>query len=108
MLENAARICEAKCGISQTWEGDDCKLLLRRNYGHSPDFIEEHAGSDVRTRTCRRRSMPSTKLVVQICPHYRWRQADPECDPCSVAAAELGGFRTILAVPMLQGEQTDW
>ena len=101
MLHNAVRICDAKFGNIFRWEGDALHLVATHNI--PPAFAE-----------LRRRSpfspgpenpigrMVATKAVVQVAdlaaePRYIDRR-----DPAIVAAVELGGIRTFVAVPMLK------
>jgi signal transduction histidine kinase len=100
MLANAVRICEAKFGTLYLREGDAFRAAALHNA--PPSFVEfwqrgphRPGPSTVLSRVLR------TKEVVHI-SDITADQAYIERDPLFIAAAELGGFRTVLAVPMLK------
>ena len=100
MLENAVRICEAKFGTLYLRAGDGFRAAALHNA--PPAFVEfwqrgphRPGPSTVLSRVLR------TKEVVHI-SDITADQAYTERDPLFIAAAELGGFRTVLAVPMLK------
>jgi two-component system, NtrC family, sensor kinase len=100
MLENAVRICEAKFGTLYLRAGDAFRAAALHNA--PPAFVEfwqrgphRPGPSTVLSRVLR------TKEVVHI-SDITADQAYTERDPLFIAAAELGGFRTVLAVPMLK------
>jgi len=100
MLANAVRICEAKFGTLYLREGDAFRAAALHNA--PPAFAEfwqrgphRPGPSTVLSRVLR------TKQVVHISDITADR-AYIERDPLFIAAAELGGFRTVLAVPMLK------
>ena len=100
MLENAVRICEAKFGTLYLRAGDAFRAAAL--YNAPPAFVEfwqrgphRPGPSTVLSRVLR------TKEVVHI-SDITADQAYTERDPYFIAAAELGGFRTVLAVPMLK------
>ena len=101
MLHNAVRICDAKFGNIFRWEGDALHLVATHNI--PPAFAE-----------LRRRSpfspgpenpigrMVTTKAVVQVADLAAEQRYIDRRDPAIVAAVELGGIRTFVAVPMLK------
>jgi GAF domain-containing protein len=102
MLENAVRTCDAKFGTLYLREGDAFRMVATHNA--PPAYVEAR----------RRRREPfrphpsaplghvaSTKQVVQIAD-IRTTQAYTEGFRPIVEAVELGGFRTVLSVPMLK------
>ena len=101
MLHNAVRICDAKFGNIFRWEGDALHLAATHNI--PPAFAE-----------LRRRSpfspgpenpigrMVATKAVVQVADLAAEQRYIDRRDPAIVAAVELGGIRTFVAVPMLK------
>jgi signal transduction histidine kinase len=101
MLANAARICEAKFGTLYLRDGDAFHAASLHNA--PPAFAEDY----------RRRGLirpgPGTALgrlirtnqVVHIADATT-EQAYIEGDPLFVTAVKLGGYRTILGVPMLR------
>jgi len=100
MLVNAVRICEAKFGTLYLREGDAFRAAAQHNA--PPAFVEfwqrgphRPGPSTVLSRVLR------TKGVVHI-SDITADQAYIERDPLFIAAAELGGFRSVLAVPMLK------
>jgi signal transduction histidine kinase len=100
LLMNAVRICEAKFGTLYLREGDAFRAAALHNA--PPAFVEfwrrgphRPGPSTVFSRVLR------TKQVVHI-SDITADQAYIERDPLFIAAAELGGFRTVLAVPMLK------
>ena len=100
MLVNAVRICEAKFGTLYLREGDAFRAAALHNA--PPAFVEfwqrgphRPGPSTVLSRVLR------TKEVVHISDITADR-AYIERDPLFIAAVELGGFRTVLAVPMLK------
>jgi two-component system, NtrC family, sensor kinase len=102
MLAKAVRICDAGFGNIFRWDGDALHLLAAHNVPSALD--------DMRRRFPLRPSpgknhplgrMVATKTVV----HVTDLAADKsyiERAPSVVAAVELGGIRTFLAVPMLK------
>ena len=100
MLANAVRICDAKFGTLYLREGEAFRAAALHNA--PPAFVEfwqrgphRPGASTVLSRVLR------TKEVVHI-SDITADQAYIERDPLFIAAAELGGFRTVLAVPMLK------
>ena len=99
MLENAVRICEAKFGIMLLREGDTFRLgashdvppafaeFLRRPHRPGPNITLGRA--------------VTTKRAAQT-PDITAEQPYIDRDPLAVAAVELGGYRTVLVVPMLK------
>jgi two-component system, NtrC family, sensor kinase len=100
MLVNAVRICEAKFGTLYLREGDAFRAAALHNA--PPAFVEFWQRGPHRPgpRTVLSRVL-RTKEVVHI-SDITADQAYVERDPLFIAAAELGGFRTVLAVPMLK------
>ena len=100
MLGNAVRICGAKFGLLYLCDGDAFRAVAFHNA--PPAFVEERKRAPIRPgpntglgRVAR------TKQVVHIAdatagPGYLER------DPHTITGVELGGVRTVLAVPMLK------
>jgi signal transduction histidine kinase/putative methionine-R-sulfoxide reductase with GAF domain len=100
VLEKATRICEAKFGLLYLYDGEEFRAAAFHNA--PPAFMEQRKVGSIRPgpETALGR-VARTKQVIHIAdatagPAYRER------DPHVVAAVELGGFRTVLAVPMLK------
>ena len=100
ILENAARICEAKFGNVYLWDGDAFRLVAAHNT--PPAFAESRKRAPFRPNPGHPfRSLVETKQVFHIAdaaalPAYKER------DPQIVEPVELGGIRTCLGVPMLK------
>ena len=104
MLENATRICEAKFGILWLCEGGGFRCGALHNA--PPAFAEERRrhpvvhpppGSGLR-------QLADTKKVAQVADMKAVRPYR-EHDPFVVASVDLGGYRTVLNVPMLKEEE---
>ena len=100
MLESAARICEAPFGSLCLREGDGYRTVAMLN-AEQP-FAEFLRGEPWRPS-------PHVTLGRAIATKRAAQTADItterpyiERDPVAVAAVELGGYRTVLAVPMLK------
>jgi two-component system NtrC family sensor kinase len=103
MLEKAVLICDAKFGNIYRWDGN--ALHVSATYNSPPAYAEVRRHSTFRADQNRPLGrMILTKTVVHIAD----LAADPGYIariPQTVAAVELGGVRTFLAVPMLnEGE----
>jgi two-component system, NtrC family, sensor kinase len=100
MLENATRICDAKFGVLQLSEGDGFRAVALHNAPPAfADYVRRgliHPGPNVPLSR-----MARTKQVVHIAD-ITMEDAYIERDPLVVAGADLGGYRTILVVPMLK------
>src|SRR5262249_6304043 len=101
MLENATRICEAKFGSMYLYEGGDFRFVAHHNA--PPAFVE------ARTRDPIVRPPPDTPLGrvaatkrVSYISDIRTAPSYVSHDPFVVSAVELGGYRSVLAVPMLK------
>jgi len=101
MLENATRICEANFGLLWLSEGGGFRFVAQ--HGVPPLLVED------REREPFVRPGPgtglgrvaTTKQLVHVAD-ITAEEAYAERDPLRVAYAELGGARTLVAVPMLQ------
>jgi GAF domain-containing protein len=101
MLENAVRICDAKFGNIHRWDGDALHLMATHNT--PPAFAEYRRRSLWRPNpTYAVGRTIATKTVVQIADIAAEQAYIEQRDPSYVAAVELGGVRTFLAVPMLK------
>ena len=101
MLDNAVRICEAKFGFMNRYEGDTWKIIAV--HGALPEFIEylqQHGYKRPGPETVSTR-IATTKQLVHIADLAASR-GYTERDPVVVAAVELGGVRTMLGVPMVK------
>jgi GAF domain-containing protein len=98
MLEKAVRICDASFGNIYRWDGEALHLLATQNT--PPAFAEARKGFAVRP-TSHMRRMVETKTVSHVAD-LAANEDYIERHPGAVAAVELGGVRTFLAVPMLK------
>jgi signal transduction histidine kinase len=103
MLANAVRICEAKFGILYRYDG-----TLFHTVGL---FGVPSAYADYLKREPIRPSLQNglgravqTKRLIHI-PDITAEQAYSEREPLRVATVELGGARTLVAVPMLKEDE---
>jgi GAF domain-containing protein len=100
MLENAARVCQAKFGNIFKLEDNTIRPVaslgepeaLAEFFQHGPHRPHEDAPV---MRVAR------TKQLVHVVD-FRTERAYLERNPLAVAAVELGGMRTLLVVPMLK------
>jgi GAF domain-containing protein len=100
ILESATRICEAKFSILMLAEGDAFRLGAVHDAPQA--FAEFMQRGPVRPNphiTFGR--AVATKRVAQTAD-ITTEQPYLQGDPLAVAAAELGGYRTVLAVPILK------
>jgi class 3 adenylate cyclase/putative methionine-R-sulfoxide reductase with GAF domain len=102
-LEKAVRICDAKFGNVYRWDGDALSLVASHNTPLS--LIEERKRTPFRPsrKTPFGRVIAEKKTVHVI--DAAAEEAYFERSPSIVAAVELGGIRTYVAVPMLKGDQ---
>ena len=99
MLENAVRICDAKFGNVYRWDGESFHLSATHNT--PPAFADYRGRSPITSGRSVTGRMATTKTVVHVADlATEWGYA--EGNPATVAAVELGGVRTFLAVPMLK------
>jgi class 3 adenylate cyclase len=101
MLEKAVRICDAKFGYIYRRDGDAFDLV--ETYNVPPAFANARRGLRIRPKP----GMPLERiLATKTAVHVADVAAEPmyteEREPAFVAAVELGGVRTLLAVPMLK------
>ena len=101
ILENAARICDAKFGNVYLWDGDAFRLVAAHNTPVA--FVESRKRAPFRPRPSHPFSrMVATKQVLHVADAAELPAYIEERDPQIVEPVELGGVRTFLAVPMLK------
>jgi GAF domain-containing protein len=100
MLENAARLCGAKSGTLWLYDGD--AFHAASLYNVPPAYIEIRKRGPIRPdpRTPLGR-VARTKQAVQIAD-CTTEQAYIEGDPLFVTTVQIGGYRTVLGVPLLK------
>src|SRR5262245_9446196 len=100
MLENATRICEAKFGTLNLYDGSVFEIAA--HYNVPPAFAESRLHKVIRPHpSSAHAKVVQTKQVVHIedlttTTPYR------EGDPAVTAIGDLGGARTIVIVPMVK------
>ncbi len=100
LLENAVRICGAKFGSLPLWEGDSFRMGALHNF--PPAFAAALQRGPLRpSPKVPVGRMATTKQVIHVAD-IRLDQSYLDGDPLIVAGVEQGGYRTILAVPMLK------
>jgi signal transduction histidine kinase len=102
MLSNATRICEANMGALYLYDGEAFRAGAFHNA--PPAFVEERSRGPIRPRPQSRAPLARigrTKQVIHVVD-LTAEQAYIERDPITVATVELGGFRTVVWVPMLK------
>src|SRR6516164_8911960 len=101
MLESAARLCDASFGNIFRWEGDALRLVA--TYNTPPAFVEARSQLPLRrTQKNPIGEMLATKTVLHVDDLAADERFTKRSDPNIIAAVELGGIRTFLAVPMLK------
>jgi GAF domain-containing protein len=101
MLDNAVRICAAKFGFMNRYDGNTWRIIAVHDAVPAyTEFLQRYGykrpGPDtVVARIARTRQVAHIADLVAS-------QGYIERDPVVVAAVELGGVRTILGVPMLK------
>jgi GAF domain-containing protein len=98
MLENAVRICQAKFGFMLRYDDDAYHTVAE--LCDVPAYIEEMRGAP-ESALGRVAKSKEFAQISDITAHRLYT----ERDPIFVAGAELGGMRTIAAVPMLKDQQ---
>ena len=103
MLENAVRICGAKFGTLFLREGD--AFLAVANHNGPPAYVEALAHGPIRPPP----DVPlgriaATKRVAYVAD-IKTTQSYIDHHPFVFDAVELGGYRSVLAVPMLKDNE---
>jgi GAF domain-containing protein len=104
MLENAVRICEAKFGSLYLYDGDRFRVGALHN---APP-----AWAEFRRREPVFHPPPGTGLAQMVATKRTFHTLDMTLErgyvdrnPIIVSSVELGGFRTVLAVPMVKDDK---
>jgi signal transduction histidine kinase len=102
ILANATRLCEASYGTLWLCEGDAIRPVALQGAVPAAFAAERHPGAVFRPApgTSIARAI-GTRQTVQVAD-ARVGQAYVDRDPVAVASVELGGVRTVIAVPMLR------
>jgi len=103
ILASAVRLCDADNGIIRRWDGDALHLVATHNIPQA--FIELREQSPYRPLPYSPSGrMLATGRLVHIAD-LAADQAFIERNPPAVAAVEIGGIRTMLAVPLLKDSE---
>ena len=102
MLEKAVRICDAHFGNIYRWDGETGHLVA--TYNTPPAFAEHrrrfpHHRPNPKVGIGRMFAMKETVCVADVSTEASYVERR---DPSYVAAVELGGVRSYIAVPMLK------
>jgi class 3 adenylate cyclase len=97
MLENAVRICDAKFGTLFRFDGNAFHLAAQVNTPAALAEFQKERGPFLPPSGSNLDRMMKTKQV-----HH---SADDTAEPVPAQGRRLGGARSIVHVPMLQGEQ---
>ena len=104
MLENAVRICDATFGNIYRWDGENLHLVAANkspgNFVQTRARIGLHPGANDPVGR-----MIMTKAVVHTADLAAERDYIERRNPGIIAAVEVGGVRTLLAVPLLKDNQ---
>ena len=100
MLANATRLCDAKFGTLNLYDGDAFRIVAVYNVPSAFTETRLHELIHPHPRGGHAELL-KTKRVVHI-EDIRVRPAYLEGDPAVVAVSDLGGARTIVLVPMLK------
>ncbi len=103
MLANATRICGAKFGTLYLYDGDAFHAAAFHNA--PPAFIQERKRAPLYPGPNTSLGLAArTKQVAQIVDITKWKSY-LQRDPFAVAGADLGGYRTVVSVPMLKEDK---
>ena len=100
MLENAVRLCDAKFGSINRWDGEALHLVATHNV--PPAFCGVSEANPVSSGSRKSYQPNANDQNGHSLPDLATEQGYIERNPTFVAAVELGGVRTFLAVPMLK------
>jgi signal transduction histidine kinase len=101
MLANATRLCEASYGTLWLCEGDAIRLVARHGAVPAALAAERPRGAVVRPGSGPTARALRTRQAVHVAD-LRADQAYLDRDPLAAAGADLGGIKTLMAVPMLK------
>ena len=104
MLESAARLCDASFGNIFRWDDDALRLVA--TYNTPAAFVEARSQLPLRrTQNNPIGEMLAAKTVLHVEDLAADERYTKRRDPNIIAAVELGGIRTFLAVPMLKDNE---
>ena len=104
MLESAARLCDANFGNIFRWDGEALRLVA--TYNTPTAFAEARSHLPLRPNQDNPiAGMLAAKAVVHVADLAADERYTKQRDPNIIAAVELGGIRTFVAVPMLKDNE---
>ena len=103
MLENATRLCGAKFSTLMLVEGDQLRRVALHN---APSALVEHLRSRPLFRPHPKSAAGRAAATKQVAfdDDLRTTQRYRDGEPLVVAAVQLGGYRTVMSVPMLKDD----
>jgi GAF domain-containing protein len=104
MLANVTRLCEAKFASLLLREGDQFRRVSLHN---APPALTEHWRRTPLIRPHPESAVGRAALTMQVAhiDDITTSKAYRARDPILVAGVELGGYRTVLSVPMLKDQE---
>src|SRR5262249_43508694 len=100
VLENATRICKANFGTLWRFENGAARVLSVLGIpSRLAEFLHHRLHWPTPANAVGR--VIGSRKIIHV-PDYRGDQSYFDRDPLTVAGVELGGIRTLLAVPMLK------
>ena len=103
ILAHATRICGAKFGMLNLYDGDSFRTVAFHNA--PPQYVEARSGRPFRAHPEGGLSYVERTRQVAHIEDVRARRNYLDGDPAAVALADLGGARTLLIVPMLKEDE---
>src|SRR5262249_36554811 len=100
LLANATRLCGAKFGMLNLYDGDSFRTVAFHNA--PPAYVEARSGRSFRPHPDSGLGYVERTIQIAHIEDVRARQVYLEGDPVVVALADLAGARTLLIVPMLR------
>jgi len=98
ILANAVRICDARCGAINRWDGEALHLVATHNMPQAFIKLRKQSAHRPHRHSATGRVL-ATKSLIHI-PDLAADQAYLERNPPTVAVVEVGDVRTILVVPL--------
>jgi GAF domain-containing protein len=103
MLENAVKICEAKFGFMLRYDGNAYHTMA--DLCPVPEYVQEMRQRPLRPDPNTALGQVARTLRVAQIADITAHPLYAEGNPTMVTGAELGGIRTLVAVPMLKDNQ---
>jgi GAF domain-containing protein len=99
IMDHAIRICDATFGGIYRWDGDEMRLAATHNLPPALAAVSRDTPFRPRPDSVLRRIV-TDKTVIHLADSRTVREYIERTDPAVIAAIELGGTQTFLAVPM--------